>query len=97
MFPYSVSVLVSTQLVLEVLVHDADRSTGHQGIGTTFGAKITHAPHIKHGQASKIGHTGIGVLKDLPQNFASIRYNSLVLDFEGMPLIPSSPSWVDIV
>lgn len=56
---------------------------GHQGIGTSFGANIIHAPNIKHGQASQIIHTNLGVLKNLPQYFDAIRYNSLVLDFEG--------------
>jgi para-aminobenzoate synthetase len=65
----------------------SDIETGHQGIGTTFGANIIHAPHIKHGQSSNIGHVGTGVLKGLPQKFASIRYNSLVLDFEGSLMI----------
>jgi anthranilate/para-aminobenzoate synthase component II len=53
---------------------------GHQGIGTSFGAKIIHAPNIKHGQVSQISHRNTGVLKDLPQHFSGVRYNSLVLD-----------------
>jgi para-aminobenzoate synthetase len=68
----------------------ANIETGHQGIGTTFGANIIHAPHIKHGQSSNIGHVATGVLKGLPQKFASIRYNSLVLDFEGSLIIWSN-------
>ena len=56
---------------------------GHQGIGTSLGAKIVHAPHIKHGQVSHIQHDGSGLFKGLPQNFAGVQYNSLVLDPES--------------
>ncbi|KAF2402836.1 ADC synthase [Trichodelitschia bisporula] len=74
---------------------------GHQGIGTSFGAKIIHAPTIKHGQVSAITHTDAGILRGLPQGFDAVRYNSLVLDPEDIPsdlevtawtLDPSSPT-----
>ncbi|PGH17493.1 hypothetical protein AJ79_01093 [Helicocarpus griseus UAMH5409] len=58
---------------------------GHQGIGTTFGAKISHAPNIKHGQICRISHKGAGVFRGLPQGFDGVRYNSLVLDPEELP------------
>ncbi|EFW20914.1 Protein phosphatase PP2A regulatory subunit B [Coccidioides posadasii str. Silveira] len=58
---------------------------GHQGIGTTFGAKIIHTPNIKHGQVCRIGHTDVGIFKNLPQEFKGVRYNSLVLDSKDLP------------
>ena len=67
------------------LIRDADVPIlgvclGHQGIGTSFGAKIIHAPHIKHGQVSRIQHDGSGLFNGLPQDFAGVQYNSLVLE-----------------
>ena len=53
---------------------------GHQGIGTSYGAKIVHAPHIKHGQVSRIQHDGSGLFEGLPQGFDGVQYNSLILD-----------------
>lgn len=61
---------------------------GHQGIGTSFGARIIHTPNIKHGQICQVHHRDIGVLKGLPQGFDSVRYNSLVLDINSMYLCP---------
>ena len=53
---------------------------GHQGIGTALGARIIHAPHIKHGQVSRIHHDGSGLFEGLPEGFEGVQYNSLVLD-----------------
>ncbi|OCK79549.1 ADC synthase [Lepidopterella palustris CBS 459.81] len=74
----------NSRLIKEANIPILGVCLGHQGIGTSFGANIIHAPNIKHGQASQIIHTNSGVLKNLPQRFDAIRYNSLVLDFEGL-------------
>jgi para-aminobenzoate synthetase len=70
------------------LIRDADIPIlgiclGHQGIGTSIGASVVHAPHIKHGQVSQIQHDGSGLFDGLPQNFGGVQYNSLVLDPES--------------
>ncbi|KAK2739949.1 Protein phosphatase PP2A regulatory subunit B [Myotisia sp. PD_48] len=66
---------------------------GHQGIGTTFGAKIIHAPEIQHGQVCSINHTGSGIFSGLPQNFGGVRYNSLVLDIDELPDELMATAW----
>jgi anthranilate synthase component 2 len=50
---------------------------GHQAIAEAFGGKVVRAPELMHGKASRIHHTGAGVLKDLPSPFSAIRYHSL--------------------
>lgn len=73
----------NTQLIREANIPILGICLGHQGIGTSFGARIVHAPNIKHGQISKIHHTNAGVLRALPQGFDAVRYNSLVLAIDG--------------
>ncbi len=58
---------------------------GHQGIGSSFGARIKRASNIKHGKTSRIAHDGKGVLKGIPNPFEATRYHSLVIDRETLP------------
>ena len=58
---------------------------GHQGIGSTFGAKIKRASNIKHGKTSWISHDGRGVLKGMANPFEATRYHSLVVDRRTLP------------
>lgn len=76
----------NSELIKEADIPILGICLGHQGIGTAFGAKIIHAPNIKHGQVCKINHTSSGIFKDLPQEFEGVRYNSLVLDINGAVL-----------
>jgi para-aminobenzoate synthetase len=70
----------NSQLISEADIPILGICLGHQGIGTSFGAKIIHAPLIKHGQVSHIQHDGSGLFEGLPQGFEGVRYNSLTLD-----------------
>ncbi|KAL4783848.1 ADC synthase [Aspergillus varians] len=83
----------NSRLVREANVPILGICLGHQGIGTTFGAKIIHTPNIKHGQICQVLHKDIGVLRDLPQGFDAVRYNSLVLDFEDLPSDLEATAW----
>lgn len=58
---------------------------GHQTIGQAFGAKVVHADRLMHGKASKIGHTGKGLFRGLPDPFEAIRYHSLALEKGSLP------------
>lgn len=53
---------------------------GHQGIGITFGCKITYAPTLMHGKTSEILHDDKMIFKNIPQSFEAGRYHSLVID-----------------
>ncbi len=58
---------------------------GHQGIGSTFGARIRRASKIMHGKTSRIAHDGRGVLRGVADPFEATRYHSLVVDREALP------------
>lgn len=73
----------NSRLIREVNIPILGICLGHQGIGTAFGAKIIHAPNIKHGQVCKIHHNKTGIFEGLPEQFEGVRYNSLILPFNG--------------
>jgi anthranilate synthase component II len=50
---------------------------GHQAIAEAFGGTVARAPELMHGKASRVHHTGSGVLAGLPSPFSAIRYHSL--------------------
>jgi anthranilate synthase/aminodeoxychorismate synthase-like glutamine amidotransferase len=58
---------------------------GHQGIGYSFGGKITNAPYLMHGKTSQIIHDGQSIYKNIPQKFQAGRYHSLVVDRASLP------------
>ncbi len=58
---------------------------GHQAIGQTFGAKVTHARRVMHGKISEVTHDGKGVFAGVPNPFRAVRYHSLALDAATLP------------
>ena len=58
---------------------------GHQVIGQAFGATVGRAYELMHGKTSPIFHTGVGVLRDLPNPFEATRYHSLVVERDSVP------------
>lgn len=58
---------------------------GHQALGEVYGATVTHAPELMHGQTSLIAHDGAGVLAGLPQPFTATRYHSLAIQDGTLP------------
>jgi anthranilate synthase component 2 len=59
---------------------------GHQGLGSFFGASVIKAPVIMHGKTSTFRHSGEGLFTDLPVEITVMRYHSLVLDPESIPV-----------
>lgn len=59
---------------------------GHQSIAEAFGAKIIRAKEIKHGVFSTVEHDHDGLFKNCPDNFSVMRYHSLVIDQNTLPL-----------
>jgi anthranilate synthase component 2 len=51
---------------------------GHQGIATTFGAKVVRAPLPVHGKACLIEHDGTGLFAGLDSPMTVGRYHSLI-------------------
>jgi len=68
-------------LELEVDVPVLGICLGHQGLGYLHGGTVRRAPKgPMHGRLSRITHSGEGVFANLPQDFAAVRYHSLVVD-----------------
>jgi anthranilate synthase/aminodeoxychorismate synthase-like glutamine amidotransferase len=59
---------------------------GHQAIGAAFGAKIIRAPSIMHGKLSEVAHDSQTIFRALKNPFAGMRYHSLVIDPESLPV-----------
>jgi anthranilate synthase component II len=58
---------------------------GHQAIAEAFGGTVVRAPELMHGKASRVHHTGQGVLEGLPSPFSAIRYHSLCAAEADLP------------
>jgi anthranilate synthase/aminodeoxychorismate synthase-like glutamine amidotransferase len=58
---------------------------GHQILCHAFGARIVHAPEVRHGRVSAIHHDGSGLFMGLPSPLPAARYHSLVVDGASLP------------
>ena len=58
---------------------------GHQALGVLYGATVDRAPELLHGKTSRVHHTGVGVLKGLPEEFTATRYHSLTVVPDTIP------------
>jgi anthranilate synthase component 2 len=58
---------------------------GNQGIGTSFGARVSGASRLMHGKTSMIVHDGKGLLTGLKNPFEATRYHSLSIQKDDIP------------
>jgi anthranilate synthase/aminodeoxychorismate synthase-like glutamine amidotransferase len=58
---------------------------GMQSMAAAYGAVITRAPTLVHGEASEVTHDGAGLLEGMPPSFMAARYHSLVVDPATLP------------
>ncbi len=68
---------------------------GHQCIGHSFGATVSHAGEIKHGKSSIIHHNGKELFNGLPNPFPAIRYHSLAVRRDGLPDCLEVTAWTE--
>jgi para-aminobenzoate synthetase len=65
---------------------------GYQGLGYYEGARVVHAPEPVHGRLSRIRHNESALFRSIPQDFAAVRYHSLVLD-PALPGMLEALAW----
>jgi anthranilate synthase component 2 len=58
---------------------------GNQGIGTSYGAKVSGASRLMHGKTSRIVHDGQGILRGVKNPFEATRYHSLAIQKDDVP------------
>lgn len=58
---------------------------GHQTIAQGLGGRVVRSPEPVHGRASRIYHSGAGLLAGLPSPFWAGRYHSLIVDEQTLP------------
>lgn len=66
---------------------------GHQIIAQFFGAKLKYAQVVMHGKSSLIQHNSCGVFTGLTQFLRVIRYNSLIVDSNTIPVCLEVTAW----
>ena len=59
---------------------------GHQAIGAALGGKIVRARTLMHGKTSVITTDEQGVYRALPKQFTVIRYHSLSIERDSLPV-----------
>jgi len=59
---------------------------GHQAIGAALGGKVVRAKTLMHGKTSVVANDGRGVYAGLPERFTVIRYHSLAIERESLPV-----------
>ncbi|MFM2106770.1 MAG: hypothetical protein RL338_1802 [Chloroflexota bacterium] len=58
---------------------------GMQSLAQAFGGRVVRAPTLVHGESSRVGHDGAGLLAGMPQPFDAARYHSLCVDVPTLP------------
>ena len=66
---------------------------GHQAIGEAFGGRVVRARRLMHGKTSEVRHGGQGVLRGLPSPFTAMRYHSLVIEPDSLPMNLEPTAW----
>ncbi len=59
---------------------------GHQAIAAAYGAPIVRAKRVVHGKAEPVSHDEKGVFCDIPTPVQSVRYHSLVVREDDVPV-----------
>jgi anthranilate synthase/aminodeoxychorismate synthase-like glutamine amidotransferase len=66
---------------------------GHQALGMAFGARVGRAAQLMHGKTSEVTHTGVGILRGLPDPFVATRYHSLDVSEDSLPEALEPTAW----
>ncbi|KAL5518735.1 ABZ1 [Sanghuangporus vaninii] len=67
---------------------------GLQSLGIAFGATVRRLKVVKHGQVSRISHSGDALFEHIPQDSLVVRYHSLCVDLDGSSKL-AEMAWTD--
>lgn len=70
---------------------------GHQCIAHNFGAKITFAKRMMHGESSIIMHNNTHIFSNIPVKFSVLRYHSLLVDVDTLPQCFDIIAWTNFI
>lgn len=59
---------------------------GHQVVAHALGGTVTEAPELVHGRTSAVEHTGDPLFAGLASGFTAMRYHSLAVERESLPV-----------
>ena len=68
---------------------------GHQAIGEAFGGSVIRAGRLMHGKTASVKHTGENVFAGLENPLEVMRYHSLVVSPETLPVTLEVTAWSD--
>lgn len=66
---------------------------GHQAIAAALGGRVVRAERPVHGKTDRVLHDTRGIYEGLPQAFEAARYNSLVVERDGLPVELEASAW----
>jgi anthranilate synthase component II len=66
---------------------------GHQGVVHAFGGEVVGAPQVMHGKASRVHHNGDPIFRHVPGTFEAMRYHSLVVAPDTLPVELELTAW----
>src|SRR3954469_25646552 len=66
---------------------------GHQAIGEAFGGRVVRAERLMHGKTTPVTHNGHPLFRDIGSPFEVMRYHSLIVSADGLPLDLEVTAW----
>jgi len=66
---------------------------GHQLLAEVSGGKVIQAAEQMHGKTSLLQHDGTGIFEGIPQDFCAMRYHSLIVQNNSLPLEWKLTAW----
>jgi anthranilate synthase/aminodeoxychorismate synthase-like glutamine amidotransferase len=66
---------------------------GHQAIGEAFGGRVVRAERLMHGKTTWVVHTDHPLFAGIPSPVEVMRYHSLVVASDGLPVELSVTAW----
>jgi anthranilate synthase/aminodeoxychorismate synthase-like glutamine amidotransferase len=66
---------------------------GHQAVGRAFGGDVVRAERLMHGKTTMVAHDGHPLFEGIPSPVEVMRYHSLVVAPDSLPLELQTVAW----